>query len=214
MLARKSGLDTFLPLGFMINDGIGYTITERQDDIDSLDNVDWTQVLMLPDQHPGMLEDLQKVGPALAKLHHGGIYHGDPQMKNGVITQRGSMHWIDWEATTVVPRSNQPTEEIQALLQHKIVRDLRVLFSSLARSTDLQGIGLLHHQTPLAQWQYFDELIFTPYIAERLRLLDNSPPDQAETAFGVLQAAEDEISEYIRNGDLYKSLHRSRHNQQ
>ena len=211
MLARKSGLDTFPPVGFMISNGVGYTVTERQDDIDPLDNVDWTKVLMLPDQYKNMLDDLCKVGPALARLHHGGIYHGDTQLKNGVLTQRGSVHWIDWEAATLISRSTPPSDSLKDLLHHKTTRDLKVLFGSLARSVEAKGVGLLHRQTPLAQWQHFDELILTPYFAERIKLLDTATPEQAEMAFNVMQAAEDEIAAYIKNGDMYATLQRSRH---
>ncbi len=211
MLARKSGLDTFLPLGLLISDGVGYTITERQDDIDPLDNVDWTRVLMQPNESKNMLDDLKMIGPALARLHHGGIFHGDPQMKNAMLTQRGSMHWIDWESSTLISRSAKPTEELKAMLHHKTVRDLRVLFRSLARPVSLQGVGLLHRQTPLAQWQHFDELILAPYFAERIRLLENGTAEQFETNFGVMEEAERDIAEYIKNGDLYNTLQRSRH---
>lgn len=214
LLARKSGLDTFQPLGFMICNGLGYTLTERQDDIDPMDNLDWSRALIMPDLYKSMIEDAKKSGPALARLNHLGIFHGDPQMKNGVLTQRGSMHWIDWEAATFINRSRdyQTSEEV-TLIHHKTVRDLRVLFSSLARSVDNNGVGLLQGQTALAQFQSFNELILTPYIDERLRLIETEYPSKVQDAYSELAFVEQEISDYIKNGDLYKTLNRSRHNQ-
>lgn len=212
LLARKNGLDTFEPLGFMICNGVGYTLTERQDDIDSMDNVDWSRALLSSDNE-SLINDITKIGPALARLNHLGIFHGDPQMKNGVLTQRGSMHWIDWEASTVINRNqDQPSQKNELLIREKTVRDLLVLFNSLARSVGDNGVGLLDGKTPLAQYQSFDELVLSPYVNERLRLIDNSNPAKAEAILLELGEVEQDISDYIKTGALYNNLKRSRHN--
>lgn len=212
LLARKSGLDTFEPLGFMICNGVGYTLTERQDDIDSMDNVDWSRALMSPD-NDSLINDIAKTGPALARLNHLGIFHGDPQMKNGVLTQRGSMHWIDWEASTIINRDRVlTTQKTESLIHEKTVRDLLVLFGSLARSVSDSGVGLLDGKTPLAQYQSFDELVLTPYINERLKLIDNGDSTKVEAILAELGAIEQDVSDYIKSGAHYDNLKRSRHN--
>lgn len=212
LLARKSGLDTFEPLGFMICNGVGYTLTERQDDIDSMDNVDWSRALMSPD-NDSLINDITKTGPALARLNHLGIFHGDPQMKNGVLTQRGSMHWIDWEASTIINRDrDQASLKAESLIREKTVRDLLVLFNSLARSVSDNGVGLLDGKTPLAQYQSFNELVLTPYVNERLKLVDGSDTAKVEATFLELGEIEQDISDYIKTGTLQNNLKRSRHN--
>ncbi len=212
MLARTRGLHTFKPVGFIICDGTGYTVTERQDDIDPLDNVDWSRALLQPEQHVNMLEDILKVGPALARLNDAGIYHGDPQMKNGVLTQTGSMHWIDWESSTFIVESGLKQDfKSLALIQRKSVHDLRVLFSSLARPLEKQGVALLNNQTPATQLHYFRELILNPYIEERMKLMEGRGQENNETALALLGEIEADIVAYIENGTLYRTLQRSRH---
>jgi hypothetical protein len=213
MLARNKGLDTFHPLGFLICNGKGFTITLRQNDIDSLDNVDWSKTLLMPEQYQNMIDDLKKIGPALARLNHKGIYHGDPQMKNVVLTQRGSLHWIDWESATFISKSDSSTtQEAEDLVLHKTERDLRVLFSSLARPINYQGVGLLDGKTPQTQLQYFDQLILRPYFDERMKLLEDESPEVVATVFSQLDQIEKAITSYILNEELKRSLSHSRHN--
>lgn len=213
LLARVGGLHTFRPLGFVIDGDRGYTLTERQDDIEPMDNADWTQALSLPEKHSSMIEDLKKVGPCLARLHDIGCFHGDPQLKNLVIAQRGSVHLIDWEAATFISQPNwwKQGEDKRLLMEKKATRDLRVLFGSLARSVADKGVGLLDGLTPRAQLSYFRELVLTPYVTERLSLLEDIDANDIEPATVQIAEIESSISSYIQNGDLQATLSRTRH---
>lgn len=213
LLARQSSLRTFKPLAFMVNGYRGYTITEREDGIDSLDNSDWTTVLAAPERHAGMLEALVKIGPELARLHEMGCYHGDVQLKNIVIDETGAVHLIDWEAATfMLPSAWWKYSERQGeIIARKSVRDLKVLFGSLAKSVGDKGVGLLDHLTPAAQYSYFQELILRPYVTERLRYIEHESPENIERAAELIMQVEEDVKTYVLSGELYKTLARNQH---
>lgn len=194
LLARRIGLDTFSPMAFLLTDASGYVITMRQDDLDPMDNTDWSTVLDYP-QKENMITDLRKIGPSLARLHDKGCYHGDPQVKNVVLTQTGSVHLIDWEAATFV----DPRKGIDPAVYKKTVRDLIVLFGSLARETKDKGVGLLARQTPVTQRHFFDELVLKPYIEERMKLAEGRPQTEQDALLDHLVEIDTRLAEYIQN---------------
>lgn len=207
LIAQDRGLKTFFPIGFILHDGKGYTLTLRQDDIEPMDNADWATALLNPEFNEAMLTDLQKLGPAIARLHDLGCYHGDFQLKNAVITETGSVHAIDWEAAVFIDRRKDQDD----FIYKKTVRDLKVLFGSLARPIQNQGVGLLDGLTLNAQWSYFKDLILDPYLYERLQLATaGNRPDTTDQMLVMLGAAELELEQYILDGDLYKNLQRPR----
>lgn len=211
-LAETMGLHVFRPLGFMVA-GKGYSITERRDGIELLDNADWTQVLTQADKNQSLLDDLRKIGPALARVHHKGCYHGDPQAKNMVITQSGSVNLIDWEAATF---RRSDAETLMDAAQEPGIRrmaghDLRVLFGSLARSVGDHGVGFLTGLTPPSQYSYFRELIIDPYIEERMRLIgEQDNIESIESSLAHLGEIEREVAHYVLTNSLQNSLSRSR----
>ncbi|HEX3568565.1 MAG TPA: lipopolysaccharide kinase InaA family protein [Candidatus Saccharimonadales bacterium] len=210
-LAAERGFGAFQPLGYIAAEDTGYMLTYRRDDVESLDNSDWTRALRDPEAHQSMLEDISKVGPLLARLHHEGAYHGDAQLKNIVIDQMGQLDFNDWESSTFTERPtwSKLSYEQADSHRHKIERDLKVLFGSLARSVEDKGVGLLTNLTPQAQTGYFREFIMTPYIEARLQLLGQDSPD-ADAAMVVMGEVEDAITQYISTGELQRSLARAR----
>lgn len=210
LIARRRGLETFFPIGFVLHDSTGYSLSVRQDGIEPMDNADWTAALANPDSNQEMLMDLKKLGPAIARLHERGCYHGDVQLKNAVITERGSVHVIDWEAANFIDRRNSSNRQPEFVYK-KTLRDMIVLFGSLARSVQQQGVGLLSGLTPVAQWSFFRDLILSPYIDERLQLAQSSSrPEVADAILLQLGSLEDELKLYILNGELKRSMNRAR----
>lgn len=205
MLARESGLHTFRPLGFILSGNTGYLITERQDDIEPMDNADWSQVMSSPEKHEAMVNDLMKVGPALAHLHDIGCYHEDPQLKNLVLTQRGSVHLIDWEASVFIPQTSWWTDKGVGteVVMKKTTHDFYKLFGSLARPVKWQGVGLLDGLTPAVQFAEFQRLILSPYLAERLKSIEGLEPDEYMQAYTLLGEIEADVKEYILEGKIY-----------
>ncbi|HUC95902.1 MAG TPA: hypothetical protein VMR76_03020 [Candidatus Saccharimonadia bacterium] len=211
-LARKRGLDTFKPLGFMIVDKVGFLLTDREDGIEPMDNANWESCLDFPEQNGPMIEDIMKIGAALARLHHMGVYHHDPQLKNCVITQSGSIHLIDWEGAEIFDPNKHSLSNYadEDKIRDLIVHDLESLFGSLAHSRSNYGVGLMDRLTFEAQWSYFDNLVLTPYIEERLALhtearqpnIDKQNNDELLLHLALI---EEMIKEFILAGELYKS---------
>lgn len=213
-LAQERGLKVFKPLGFLIADK-GYMVTERQDGVEPMDNAEWRNIFTFPEENKGLLEDIAKVGPVLARVHHKGCYHGDPQLKNLVVTQTGSVHLIDWEAATFgyAGAWRFSDQDKEPHTRRMAAHDLKVLFSSLARPVSKHGVGMLDGLTPATQHKIFDELLLTPYIEERLKLLQAAnEPEHMDAAMTHLGEVEQEVSDYILAEDLQRSLSRSRQN--
>jgi hypothetical protein len=138
-------------------------------------------------------------------------------MKNHVITQSGSVHLIDWEAAnfsyTGLQRFLDSATEAQ--LRADAVRDLKVIFGSLARPVDGYGVGLLSGRTPQAQFSYFKELVLDPYTKRRLILGEqqHGTDDEMLALLEHLTEVEGEITAYILANGAMKSLAQVRRNQ-
>jgi hypothetical protein len=213
LLARSRGFQAFAPIGFLIHEGVGYAITKRQDDIEPMDNAEWSAALFDPETHGAMLNDLLKVGPALARAQAKDCFHGDPQLKNIVINQDGTVHFIDWESAIFLKDSKAIWSATDGTVDHvtnNTAKDLKVLFGSLARSVKDKGVGFLDNLTPQAQWSYFRELIVTPYLEEHLELAEQSRSANIDSVMARLGLVEQEIYSYIINGEIYESLARMR----
>jgi serine/threonine protein kinase len=217
-LATKNGLSTFRVLGFIFGNDASYMVTERQDGVESMDNANWSVALANPEANQAMLDDLRKIGPMVARLHEKGIFHGDLQMKNCVVTERGDVHCIDWESTIFVsPEAVYDESDLNhELTGNKAIHDLVALFASLARTTEFQGVGLLSSLTPAAQLSYFSEMVLTPYLETRLDLALNKElsSDTSETVQAVLTKIQEHIEDYIMSEKLKDSMARLRINLQ
>lgn len=201
-LARKAGERNFNPVGFLLHGGRGYSITELDRGVETLDNSEWQQVL-LDEQNPayaGQIEVLGDVAKHLAQLHQKQIFHEDPQFKNIALDISGEMFLIDWESSTFFEGDINPE-----VLRHKIEHDLKVLFGSMARSVQDNGVGLLHVFKHPIQWQLFKKYIFDPYIETYLE-----GEDESGMRFGVVADVEESLQTYIETGALYESLKRHR----
>lgn len=206
--ARSRGFGAFAPIGFIPTSEGGYMITERRDDVDPMDGVDWEGALNDPDRED-LITELKEVAPLLANLHHNGITHGDPQIKNFVIDQRGAVDAIDFESAHIQPHGEQPADTDGLLRRTR--RDLIVLFSSLARGTADAGIGLLSNMTPQAQLSYYKELVLNPYVETRLKLMEDVADEtQHESVIELLGTLEEDVVKYIEDGELQRSLSRAR----
>lgn len=205
-LARRAGERSFSPVGYMLHEGRGYSITELDRGVETLDNSEWQQV-MLDEGNPnfaGQVELLGDIAVRLAGLHKKNIFHEDPQFKNIALDISGEMFFIDWESSTFFQENTEPST-----IQHKMEHDLKVLFGSMARSVEDNGVGLFsifHH--PI-QWQLFKKYTFDPYMETYL-----NDEDEDGFKFETIAEVEATLQEYIESGAIYESLkrHRGHHN--
>jgi len=211
-LVRRRGFETFRPMGMMLTNEGGFLLTERRDKVESMDNADWASTITHRQSHEAMLDDLRKVGPVLAGLHDAGIFHGDAQLKNVVMDQKGGIYFIDWEAATIVepPIWGELTEIQSGEVGIKTEKDLKALFGSLLRARSDGGVGMLNGLTPDTQFSIFRELVLTPYLEERLTLLEKGTHVAPEELLLQLGEVEERIENYIKAGELYKTLARTR----
>ncbi len=205
-LARRAGERSFQPVGYLLHEGRGYSVTELDRGVETLDNSEWRQV-MLDEGNPnyaGQIELLGDIAARLAGLHKKNIFHEDPQFKNIALDISGEMFFIDWESSTFFQGAVE-----QSVLQHKMEHDLKVLFGSMARSVEDNGVGLLHIFKHPIQWQLFKKYIFDPYMETYL-----SDEGEDDSRFEVLAEVEATLQHYIESGAIYESLkrHRGHHN--
>jgi len=201
-LARNSGERSFSPVGFLLQGDRGYSITELDRGVETLDNSEWQQVLLDENNpsHAGQIELIEEVACRLAALHKKNIFHEDPQFKNIALDITGELFFIDWESSTFLREGAG-----QSIVQHKMIHDLKVLFGSMARPVEDNGVGLLNIFKHSIQWQLFKKYIFDPYLEAYLQ-------DESEDGdrFEVIAEVESGLQEYIEGGAHFDSLKRHR----
>ena len=210
-IAHTLGFGAFEALGIIRTQEGGYILTARRDDVEPLDNAEWENVLKDPEASSAMIEDLMQVGPLLATLHDNGGFHCDPQLKNFVVTEQGTVDFIDWESGKFYdkPAWGEMDHEHEERLLSGAQRDLKILFGSLARSLEMHGVGLLDGYTTSAQWSFFKQYILNPYIEERMKRIEDGAYADPDAALTHLTDIEVELEAYILDGEMYKTLSRN-----
>ncbi len=203
-LAAKNGERGYKTVGFMFHDGTGYSITELDESTDTLDNTNWGNVLVDESdlEYMHQVAILGDIAKKLADLHNKNVFHGDPQFKNIALDVTGETFFIDWESATFFGGDQKYSD-----ILHKSEHDLRVLFSSMARSEKAKGVGILSDFTHSVQWVLFKKHIFDPYMEERLEKAEDPG-----LVFDLVADIEERLEQYITNGELYTNLRRARSN--
>ncbi len=194
---------TYEPVGYVMTSERGYSITKfKGEGFDTLDSTSWENVLLYEEDpdYEGQREALTSIASALAVNHRDHAFHGDPQFKNIVLDITGDVYFIDWESAAFYDEAPQ-----QSVLVHKMAHDLKVLFASMAMPENHHGVGALSIFKPPAQWHHFKKYIFTPYMEAYLQ-----GDDADGQRFMTVATVEQQIEDYIVNGELYKSYSRAR----
>ena len=108
--AKERGFDTYQPLALAKDGEDTYLITEFRDEVESMDNADWTISPQDSEKYQSeVVPNLHFMADNMAKMHAKGLFHGDAQPKNFARTDTGSFVLIDLENTTVAttPESHQ-----------------------------------------------------------------------------------------------------------
>jgi hypothetical protein len=192
-LVAQNSQRHFKPVGFMIGDGVRYSLTQLERGVETQDNSEWRTALA--DENDTAFEGqralLKKMGKAMGHLHAENTFHGDPQFKNIAVDIAGRLFFIDWESASFF------TDDIpEHTAVKKSFHDLKILFSSMKRSVEDNGVGLLSDFVPWMQWQHFKEYIFDPYMET---YLDRSPnPD----AFNQVAEVEERLIQHIMESSV------------
>lgn len=202
-LAKAHGERQFPPIGFMLADNVGYSLTRLEASTDTLDNTSWFPVFRRDENNVefvGQRMVLNQIAGSLGSLHRKRIYHGDPQFKNLAIDLTGDIFFIDWESAAFYGAGAPESE-----LLHKATHDLKVLFSSMALAEGLGGVGLVSGFKYSVQWELFKKYVFDPYMETYLDGVDESSVE-----FERIGQVEGAIQDYILKGGLYDSMRRRR----
>lgn len=184
----NAGRRHFSPVGFLIDGGNTFSLSELKPDVETLENSDWRQVLVDENdpQYEGQRALLPEVGRTLADLHADGIIHGDPQFKNIAIEPSGELYFIDWESATFY--GGRTPEDVKT---KQMAHDLKIMVRSIACTEQEMGVGLLSGFSSHLQWEHFKAYIFDPYIET---MLDR---DGSDEAFDRLGAIEEMVKKYV-----------------
>ncbi|GAC1387943.1 MAG: hypothetical protein NVS1B7_1960 [Candidatus Saccharimonadales bacterium] len=198
--AVAANLKTLDSVGFLVSNGVGYSLTKLDTTIETLDNTDWTKVFRTSEndaRYQGQREQLSDIALEMANLHAHRVFHGDPQFKNVAINVIGQTFFIDWESAGYY-RNDAPAE----IVINRAAHDLKVLFRSMAFSEKKNGIGLIDDFIHTVQYDIFKKYVLDPYIEERIWIDENHLDELGEV--------ESVIESYIKDGDVYKSFRRQR----
>lgn len=187
-LIARTNNRCFVPVGFLMDGGNTYSITELATNVETLDNSDWRGVLVDPQDkaHSGQRALLSDVGKSLAQLHTDNIVHGDTQFKNIAVDITGKTFFIDWESASFY-RPDAPKPALTKPMAH----DLKILVRSLACNEEEMGVGLLSGFSKSLKWEYFKRYIFDTYLEEFLK------NDESETTLNMLAEVEEALRDYI-----------------
>ena len=171
LAAKELGFESLKPVGLILDyEGTQYSITKLEEDLDTLDMLDWTDFYKEGFKNYGMREHWYKSALYAANLHQNGdSYHGDMAARNIAINSSGHVFFIDWEKGNI---TNQPSMDVEERFGHSWV-DLKGLLLSMARPADLRhnpGIGIFKHSANW--WEDFKDLFFKDYKEMRLLLAE------------------------------------------
>jgi hypothetical protein len=111
LAAHQRGFETFVPLAVARDGERTYLITEKRDEVTSMDNEDWSLSPRDAQRYSEIaVPNLHYIADAVAQLHAKGIFHGDAQPKNIARTDVGKFVVIDVEDGRVASDEGQLVE--------------------------------------------------------------------------------------------------------
>lgn len=160
---EQAHIGSLKSLGFVIGrDGGIYTLSIIEDELTTLDSIDWTVFFEEGEETQGMRDIWRKAAVNIANLHSiGASFHGDLATRNIATNTDGQILLIDWEFGNITERPSVDMEERFGRTLH----DLRKLVEDLLKPTTLtngQGVGLFTHCKG-SYWEAFEEFFFDKY---------------------------------------------------
>lgn len=161
--AKLGHLCSLEPVGFILGkDGDPYTITLLEDDLTTLDSIDWTVFYREGTETVGMRDIWKKTAVNVANLHSiGDSLHGDLATRNIATNSDGQILLIDWEHGNITESNSGDIEE---RFGNSLV-DLRKLMDDMARPTHLlsnPGVGLFQECSG-SWWEAYVDIFYDKY---------------------------------------------------
>jgi hypothetical protein len=167
---QQHGVETFDPLGVFPAEHTDsfIVLTKKRSSLMSLDRDDWVvgrsvSSAVEAEQAQRNTKTVQEIAVLLAKLHNGGVFLPDGQIKNFAVTTDGKVGAIDTENILVKPVGDLDSP---ALAWNDISKLTRSLVAPNTEDVDkVFGVGMLAGLSLVDLRESCDELIMTPYIA-------------------------------------------------
>jgi len=186
-ILQELGVETFDPIGVVPSENDeGYVvITQKRDDLMSLDRDEWVVGRQPRDEREVEIAErnnttVSEIASTLAHLHAAGVFHPDGQIKNFAVTVNGTVGVIDTENLHVRNTDDLDNPALAWNDIQKLTRSLILDHSTEENTTGedkIFGVGMLANmnlpQLRNACW----ELIFEPYIRtleEHIKLGEDS----------------------------------------
>lgn len=190
---RELGFHTPEPVGYIVT-GEGktaYSLSVREETLDTLDTIDWSRFFPEIDKDPGMQEIWREVSQQVAFLHSkGNLSHGDLAPRNIATSADGGIFLIDWEKANL---SMQLPDAHNSLLRS--YSDLTLLLETMCRPTHATyrtGIGLFYGKSE-NWWQGFCDIFYDEYCEVR-RIEAASGARRRQGGMQRLEEVEKELS--------------------
>ncbi|GIW57642.1 MAG: hypothetical protein KatS3mg083_587 [Candidatus Dojkabacteria bacterium] len=189
------------PIALFVDKKQGYLLTRANRMITSLDQEPWSQYWSATDEDKKRIQNrFAKISMLLANLHSNGIFHGDAQIKNFVVSPHGFVGAIDWEAAYLAPVDF--VEIPSDILIGKATSDLQIFYKSI--SEDDKNLSRLELITGSQEqkWELFSNLVIDPYMTQWLEISEkhNSHGSKSEALFNwenFYEQLQKELKRYI-----------------
>lgn len=170
--ARALGFSSLKPIGFLLEGNErAYSMTKLDEDITTLDTIDWSQFYPNFTNNPGMIMIFSQIARRMALIHaEGNKNHGDLAGRNIAVTTDDQVFFIDWEKANI---SLKPPRDAEVRYSNSHA-DLSVLLESLCLPPHADfkaGLGVFFGKGG-DWWEGFCELIFNEYIDLREVMAD------------------------------------------
>jgi hypothetical protein len=182
MDAHSLGFDTYRPLALARDGDSTYLITEYREEIETLDNANWTLSPRDGDRYYAeVAPNIHFIADNLAQMHAKGLFHGDAYAKNFGRTDAGVPVVVDLESATVA----RTAEELILLVSGgEDVRDslakvdVEHFWYGLTHPTDPNNVNLFLEDEPMETYlEVFTKDLLKPYIAGMRKY---APPELLE----------------------------------
>ncbi len=202
------GFPNLRPVGYVVDRGVAYSITELDETLTTLDSIDWTEFFPSINTNPGMREIWHKLAKSTAVLHDGGnISHGDYAARNIATTVDGGVFAIDWERALIGTGDPRDSEA----RYQRSYPDISCLLESMCRPTFANfkaGIGIFYGHE--GSWrQGFNEIYLNTYLDYRRELAalgSHTAKKESEIEEEIRQLQKDILVEVDMQRDICRDL--------
>ncbi|HSX53048.1 MAG TPA: hypothetical protein VLF90_01615 [Patescibacteria group bacterium] len=179
LAVAEMGVYTLQPVGIINGRKRAYSLTLLDEDITTLDSIDWRNFYPDIDKDPGMIDIWSQVARQAAMLHSiGNIMHGDLAARNIATTVDDTAFFIDWEMANISKQKTHGSLTSWAFAHSDIDR----LIASMCVLPDPKyggGIGIFTGKEG-DWWGAFKRIFFDEYASYRLAFAETNKTE-AET---------------------------------